>query len=1113
MEPSHRPIVSNIRSESSPPCRSYGPDEDDGLESGQRAAKRRRIEQNAKDYLKGKELYISCAVLKGTFASNLANPWGRKSRDISLPNSDNYGEELDDHDGRRQFLDLEGDFKGGNVHTLKRRIENWQALGRPVLDTWDNTRAERPSSRASAGYCAEWLQRQKARGLTPTTDSDEEIDRPRRRISIVTTKSPTQRALSRKLARNSSPVRARHATSLQKDGTSPDGDQSPSIDIHRNRVTLFQHDHSAVFRLPESYDATAGSSTLQDLASPEDRQTYTMQLERHRVGMPPPRHTGFTAINSPPMADTDIIPDSMRKEAEHPLPAREIHKSRHEVLRSAEKIARRTVSLGAKGPLAVVNKSRHPYIASPAVANGSPGFPYRRVSDGNKVSVSVPIARERMIQTINHSRVREGRARPSRLELSEKEILKLEQGGIQHGSTASNLLKQKHAMGRSDGQNGATKGRGRENRTEQSPVPIIDHDSGLWNDDDVDEDPIEDVELDDAALDTAPDAAPLPVGIMPSRSGSENTTNEEVRIVEPSSEDLNLDGVLAKWRCPVTNCLREFNTRGGLASHITRGHKLQVAKDKHPGKPKRKVASKRVKAADPGPESRRGQEDVDVSGSIYNPTLKNASKAKQASQHSPAPQLQDPSLAPQSPEASSPPRQVESAPAAKVSEPSPAPQTSALSPAFALTPPSLAPRLPELNFEMSDAGNGADIMPLPANDSGASPKGDLEIEMDTQAADIDASKLDHDDPGRTEPDGVVDGEAIVDRSPLPVQQIEGGREKSIRDSIPIKDQTSTVVSGTTIPDHQDSGAYSTFTFNPEQSTQAALLQAQSAFQETQADEQDFDADELNATTPPRKEMSISAMSKSAYPLGAVTPFREVNNRFSAPAAPTPVFPLLPAATQDLEAAAAGVVFSTVKKPRTKKRISFENWPTTKPSKEYVAKVPTKSVEWSPFASETPVPQNFYVASPFTINRGVENEVARSESLPIEHEHEEITVLEAFSDNTLNQAACSSFFMKTPEANSFAAPTPPARMESFSARTDSSPPRPMEMSSAFSSERKGAQSLSGPSDVPVPSFQEGQGGMLAELNSQDVDAILDDTNHLLGSWDPEQGDRMSFVAAA
>ncbi|KAE9981168.1 hypothetical protein EG328_011844 [Venturia inaequalis] len=1100
MVPSHWPVINNIGYESPPPCRSYGPNEDDDLGPEQRAAKRRRIEQNANDYLKGKELYISSAVLKGAFASNSANPWMRKSRDIDAPTLDNSGEELENDEGRRRFLSLEGDFAGGHAQKLKRRIEDIRAMERSRVDTWNDTRLERPTSRASAGYCAEWLQRQTTRSRTPTIDSDEENDRLRRRTSIITTKSPTQRALSRKLARNSSPVKARHAMSPRNDRPSPNRPHSPSIQLHRNRVTRVQQDHSAASRLPESMEVTAGSSTLQHLESPEDRTTTTKQLERHGVDMPPPRHIGFTAINSPTNYDINTIPDSIREEAGHQLSAIEIHKSRYEVLRSAERIARRTVSLGDKGPLAALNKSRHPYIASPAVANGSPGFPYRRVSDGNRLSVSVPVSKEMMIQTTSHSRVQESQAKPSKFELSEKEKFRLEQSRVQHGGAEGGLSEHDHAAGRSNRQNGATKGRAQEHRTEQCPVPIIEPDYVLRNDDPVHEDPMEDVELDDAAPD-----APLeiPVGVTSSRSSSENTTVEEVRIVEPSAEAFHINGITANWRCPVTSCSREFNTRGGLASHITRGHKLQVAKSKPPSKPRRKGASKKVKPAGPSDKHRKGQEDVDVSGSIYDPTLKNASKAKQATLHSPAAQLQEPSVAPQSPEPSPPPRQLGPALAVQLPEPSPAPKLSCISPASASPPASLAPQLPELNFEMPDAGNGTNTVPSPGIVSVASPKGDIDIELGAQDANANADEVGHEDYVRSEPDDVVDEDTIIDLSPPPVQHMEGIREKCTKDSVSAKGQTSTVVSGTTVPDHQDSGAYSTFTFNPEQSTQAALLQAQLAFQETQADDQDSDADELNATTPLLEKNSFAAMSKSAYPLGVVTPFREVNNRFSAPTAPTPVFNVLPAATQDLEAAAAGVMFSTVKKPRTKKRISFENWPTTKASKELIAKGPTKGVEWSPFASETPMPQNFYVASPFAMKEADESEVGRSEGLPIEHEHEEITVLEAASSN---------FVIKTPKPNSFAAPTPQSRLVSFSARTDSFSPRPMEMSLAFSSERKGGQSRSGPSDVPVPSFQEGQGGMLAELNSQDIDAILDDTNHLLGSWDPVQGEK-SYLAPA
>jgi hypothetical protein len=301
-------------------------------------------------------------------------------------------------------------------------------------------------------------------------------------------------------------------------------------------------------------------------------------------------------------------------------------------------------------------------------------------------------------------------------------------------------------------------------------------------------------------------------------------------------------------------------------------------------------------------------------------------------------------------------------------------------------------------------------------------------------------------------------------------------------SVSAKDKLSTVESGPTIPDRQDSRAYSTFTFNPEQSTQAALLQAQLAFQETQVDNHDSNADELIAGPATSEPIPAATTSKSAYPLGAVTPFRELNNRFSAPAVPTPVFPVISAATQDLEAAAAGVMFSTVKKPRTTKRISFENWPATKPSKGSLSKALTKAVEWSPFANETPVPKNPFAASGASLFGGKDSEMGRSGSITTRQE--QITVLEA----------ASSSFARTPQARSFPVPTSQTRPGSFSAR-------PIPMSSALSAMSKASQSPSAPSDVLVPSFQEGQ-GLLAELNNQDLEGAMDDANFFLCSWNIE-----------
>lgn len=168
----------------------------------------------------------------------------------------------------------------------------------------------------------------------------------------------------------------------------------------------------------------------------------------------------------------------------------------------------------------------------------------------------------------------------------------------------------------------------------------------------------------------------------------------------------------------------------------------------------------------------------------------------------------------------------------------------------------------------------------------------------------------------------------------------------------------------------------------------------------------------------------------------------------------------------------------------------------------MAKAITKVVEWSPFASETPVPKNPHRTSPFALSGENESEIGRSERLPIEQKGEEITVLEA---------ASSSFLMATPQAKSFLVPTPQARLDSFSARPASFSGRPITVSSAVSAVTRGSQGPSAPSDVPVPSFQEGQ-GLLAELNSQDVDGFLDEASFFLGSWDYEKGESSTAAAA-
>jgi hypothetical protein len=683
MVASRWPPIGNIEYESPPPNHSLGPHEDDELEPEQKAAKRRRIEHLANDYLKGKELYISSAVLKGTFDSTCVNPWRRKRREVDVPNSD-HGRDL--AEGEHGAVSKQSNGQGVEVghgrhgRNLAREGRVVEPLTRAVVaDNWENTRVERSSSRASAGYCAEWLQRQNTRSRTPTIDSDEETERPCRRGSITTTtKSPTQRALSRKLARHSSPAGARLGISSSKERSSPNHAQSPAIEHHRTRVTTIDHDLSVVSHLPESMDVTAGGITLQHLplsesqtlgnaGSPEDRTIATKRLER--AAMPPPRLTGFTAINSPSKGGFTSLRDSARKEPEYQFPKRDTRKSRHEVLRGAEKITRRTASLGAKGSLAATRSSKHPFVASPAVANGSPGFPYRRVSGGNRPAVLVPISSECITQ-------------------------------------AQDIIKKSMVNGQ----------RVVENRVMESRAADTDTDSVLGNDD-----PIDDMEIDDASSEALQEMDAIVVQPKPD---SENADIEEVHIIKPSAEDIRLNGTMAKWRCPVSSCTREFNTRQGLTSHITRGHKLQVAKGEPSGRLNRKGACKSGKA-DARASKRRQEVEENVTDSIHHPSpgVIHASKAKPTSRPCPAPQLS------------------------------------------------------ESNFEVPDAGDGANVVPVLESDADASPKGGAEVVLQN----TDANDLVHEDSGRTEPSDLVTEDAVDNSTSPLVQRSEGSERKSAKE--------------------------------------------------------------------------------------------------------------------------------------------------------------------------------------------------------------------------------------------------------------------------------------------------------------------------------------------
>ncbi|EON61333.1 hypothetical protein W97_00546 [Coniosporium apollinis CBS 100218] len=120
----------------------------------------------------------------------------------------------------------------------------------------------------------------------------------------------------------------------------------------------------------------------------------------------------------------------------------------------------------------------------------------------------------------------------------------------------------------------------------------------------------------------------------------------------------------------------------------------------------------------------------------------------------------------------------------------------------------------------------------------------------------------------------------------------------------------------TIPDHQDSTAYSLS--NRDLSTQAAVLLAQEAFQEELVSPTK-EAPEAEPELAPEADHMLLSPTKAPQ-INAVTPFRAFNSLVR----PSPMRHTTRAsmATQDLFNAASPFAVSTVKKPRQGKRASF-----------------------------------------------------------------------------------------------------------------------------------------------------------------------------------------------
>jgi hypothetical protein len=247
------------------------------------------------------------------------------------------------------------------------------------------------------------------------------------------------------------------------------------------------------------------------------------------------------------------------------------------------------------------------------------------------------------------------------------------------------------------------------------------------------------------------------------------------------------------------------------------------------------------------------------------------------------------------------------------------------------------------------------------------------------------------------------------------------------------------------PNRQDSRAYSTFTFNPEMSTQAALLQAHQAFQDTQSPEkpnvQANDEEDIRED---------AAIPSTAAPTDTVTPFKRPGIPSFFTRAPESMTRAVPASTQDLMNAAADLNWSTAKKTtQKKKRISFADWPQAKPS-QLIGSM--KPVEWSPFA-ETPLPARS--------DKQPEASRSQPKETPVKGVPTKLSL--SFADTYDDVLIPKSQHLAQPKSSTL------ARSE-----------------------------LSAPSAAPIPSYQEAQ-----EYDTQEIENALDDAVSFLSTWDVDK----------
>ncbi|KAJ9668658.1 hypothetical protein H2201_001300 [Coniosporium apollinis] len=268
----------------------------------------------------------------------------------------------------------------------------------------------------------------------------------------------------------------------------------------------------------------------------------------------------------------------------------------------------------------------------------------------------------------------------------------------------------------------------------------------------------------------------------------------------------------------------------------------------------------------------------------------------------------------------------------------------------------------------------------------------------------------------------------------------------------------------TIPDHQDSTAYSLS--NRDLSTQAAVLLAQEAFQEELVSPTKG-APEANPEFAPEPDQTLLSPTKAPQ-INAITPFRA----FNSPVRQSPMrnTTRAPMATQDLFNAASPFAVSTVKKPRQGKRASF----AALDPEEHVNAVSSPSRALEREAVET----SFWMAQP-----------ADSAQPPTPAPAVMIAITPAAPSPT--DEASVTMSLLPPE-------DPPAPISSLSpTKSSASRPVPQAMAS-FSPTPYGS--------LNEVSFQGGQ--KLLDDSQFDVDAALDDAESFLQSWDLESETRKS-----